>query len=107
MCRDCRCRPATFAARGLIRAYQLLLSPLIGRQCRYLPSCSAYADEAIARFGVWPGLWIGIARLARCHPFGPSGFDPVPEALPAAYRWYLPWRAGGWRPSFAPPPPGD
>ena len=71
------------AAHGLIRFYQLTLSSLIGRQCRYLPSCSDYTDEAIARHGLWAGGWIGAARVCRCHPYGGSGYDPPPAALPA------------------------
>ncbi len=68
------------AAHALIRFYQLTLSSLIGRQCRYLPTCSAYADEAIARHGLWAGAWMGTARMCRCHPWGGSGFDPPPQA---------------------------
>ncbi len=81
---------------GLIRLYRLTLSPLLGRQCRYLPTCSSYTEEAVARYGLWAGSWIGLARLQRCGPFGASGFDPVPEALPQRARWYLPWRYGRW-----------
>ena len=66
------------AAHALIRFYQLTLSSLIGRQCRYLPTCSAYADEAIARHGLWAGAWMGAARICRCHPWGGAGFDPPP-----------------------------
>jgi putative membrane protein insertion efficiency factor len=84
------------AGIGLIKAYRLLLSPLLGRQCRYLPTCSSYTEEAIARYGLWAGCWIGLARIQRCGPFGASGFDPVPEDLPAQARWYLPWRYGRW-----------
>ncbi len=84
-------------ARGMVRAYQLLLSPLIGRQCRYLPTCSSYTDEAISRFGVWAGIWMGLARIWRCSPWGGSGYDPAPMALETNYRWYLPWRAGVWK----------
>jgi uncharacterized protein len=64
--------------RGLIRAYQLFLSPLVGPTCRYLPSCSDYASEAIARHGVVEGSWLALLRLLRCHPWGGSGYDPVP-----------------------------
>ena len=85
------------AARWVIRAYQLTLSGLVGRQCRHLPTCSAYADESIARFGLWPGGWLGLSRICRCHPWGTSGFDPVPPALDPAGRWYAPWRWGMWR----------
>ena len=72
------------AARGLvlggIRAYQLTLSPWLGRQCRYEPTCSKYATEAIERFGVRRGVWLAARRLGRCHPWGRSGYDPVPAA---------------------------
>ena len=64
--------------RGLIRLYQLLLSPLIGPRCRYWPSCSEYAAEAIAVHGAPRGLWLALRRLLRCHPWGGSGVDPVP-----------------------------
>ena len=60
-------------ARGAIRLYQLTLSSLLGRQCRYLPTCSDYADEAICRHGLWAGGWMGAARICRCHPLGGSG----------------------------------
>lgn len=83
-------------ARGAIRLYQLTLSSVIGRTCRYLPSCSDYTDEAIARFGLWAGMWMGLARMGRCHPWGADGHDPVPPDLPDAARWYMPWRYGRW-----------
>lgn len=102
MCADCRSgrdgprTPGRTVAHGLIRLYQVTLSPMIGRQCRYLPTCSAYTDEAIDRYGIWPGVWMGLARILRCQPFGSAGFDPVPGRLDPAYRWYLPWLAGRW-----------
>ena len=65
---------------GLIRAYQLVLSPLMGRQCRFEPTCSCYAIEAIQRHGSVRGGWLGIKRICRCHPFSPGGYDPVPES---------------------------
>jgi len=65
---------------GLIRLYQLTLSPWLGRQCRYDPTCSAYATEAIERFGARRGVWLAAKRLGRCHPWGRSGYDPVPAA---------------------------
>ncbi|MGB8278690.1 MAG: membrane protein insertion efficiency factor YidD [Methylovirgula sp.] len=85
------------AAHYAIRAYQLSLSAFLGRQCRYLPSCSAYMDEAIVRHGLWAGGFMGLARLCRCHPWGSHGFDPVPESLPAGSSWLTPWRYGDWR----------
>ncbi|MEZ5841054.1 MAG: membrane protein insertion efficiency factor YidD [Hyphomicrobiales bacterium] len=83
-------------AHILIRTYQVTISGFIGRQCRHLPTCSAYTDTAIQRFGLWSGGWLGLSRILRCHPWGTSGFDPVPERLPGAGRWYLPWRYGDW-----------
>ena len=65
--------------RGLIRLYQLLLSPFLGNQCRFHPSCSHYALEAVQRFGALRGSWLAMKRLGRCQPFHPGGFDPVPE----------------------------
>jgi putative membrane protein insertion efficiency factor len=73
-------RAVRAALLGLIRLYQLTLSPWLGRQCRYEPSCSRYATEAIERFGVRRGVWLAAKRLGRCHPWGRSGYDPVPAA---------------------------
>src|SRR5579872_4696938 len=84
-------------ARALIAAYRYTLSPIVGVHCRHLPTCSEYADEAIGRFGLWAGGWMTLARLLRCHPFGTSGLDLVPAALPVSARWYMPWRFGRWR----------
>jgi putative membrane protein insertion efficiency factor len=81
---------------ALIKLYRVVLSPLIGRECRYLPTCSEYTEEAILRYGLWAGFWIGLARIQRCGPFGASGFDPIPPALPAQAHWYTPWRYGRW-----------
>ena len=88
--------PGRRAVHLAVRLYQLTFSALIGRQCRYAPSCSHYVDEAVSRHGVWAGSWMGAARLCRCHPWGESGFDPVPQRLAPA-PWYLPWRYGSWR----------
>lgn len=68
----------------LIRLYQWTVSPLLGPRCRFYPSCSQYALEAIQRFGVLKGGWLAARRLARCHPWQPGGFDPVPETHRAA-----------------------
>lgn len=65
--------------KALIRGYQLLLSPLWAPTCRYHPSCSSYAIEALERHGVARGGWLALRRLARCHPWGGDGVDPVPE----------------------------
>ncbi|MFO1429377.1 MAG: membrane protein insertion efficiency factor YidD [Candidatus Competibacteraceae bacterium] len=63
----------------LLRAYQLVLSPLLGNHCRFYPSCSHYAVEAIERHGPWRGSLLAVRRLLRCHPWHPGGIDPVPE----------------------------
>jgi hypothetical protein len=62
----------------LIRGYQLVLSPFIGKSCRFHPTCSAYTYEAIERYGPARGAWLGLRRLLRCHPFHEGGIDPVP-----------------------------
>lgn len=69
---------------GLIRVYQLTLSPFIGNQCRFHPSCSTYAAQAIDQHGAIRGTWFAVRRLGRCHPFNAGGFDPVPGATTAA-----------------------
>jgi uncharacterized protein len=67
-----------FMLRAAIRAYQLLVAPVLPPACRYLPSCSHYAEEAIAVHGPMYGGWLAVRRLCRCHPWGDSGYDPVP-----------------------------
>jgi uncharacterized protein len=63
---------------GIIRFYQRFISPVLGSSCRYLPSCSQYTLEAVEKYGALQGGWMGIKRIARCHPWRPGGYDPVP-----------------------------
>ncbi|MBF0417117.1 MAG: membrane protein insertion efficiency factor YidD [Magnetococcales bacterium] len=63
---------------GLIRLYQLLISPVLPGSCRFYPSCSQYAAEAVSRYGSLKGSWLTLRRLGKCHPFHPGGIDPVP-----------------------------
>jgi putative membrane protein insertion efficiency factor len=95
---------AQIIARAAVKGYRLTLSPLIGSNSRHLPTCSQYADEALARHGFWGGGWMTLARLLRCQPFGTSGLDFVPDTLPEGARWYLPWRYGWWRTTNIVPP---
>ena len=85
------------AGRALVKGYRYTLSPLIGYECRHLPTCSEYADEALERFGLWAGGWMALARLCRCHPWGTSGLDVVPKSKPARAHWLMPWRYARWR----------
>jgi putative membrane protein insertion efficiency factor len=68
----------------LIAAYRRFVSPLLGQRCRFYPSCSAYAQEAVARHGAARGGWLALRRIGRCQPFHPGGFDPVPDQVSVA-----------------------
>lgn len=87
------------AAKALLKApillYRYTFAALTGGHCRYLPTCSEYASEAIEKNGAWKGAWLTLARLARCRPGGGSGHDPVPD-LTAERHPFAPWRYGRW-----------
>ena len=87
-------------AKALLKApivvYRYTLSPILGVNCRYLPSCSEYASEAIDSNGAWKGGWLTLSRLLRCQPWGTSGFDPVPDLSDERHPWWAPWRYGRW-----------
>jgi putative membrane protein insertion efficiency factor len=65
-------------AIGIVRFYQLFISPLFPPQCRFTPTCSAYAITSLQRYGLLKGGWLALRRIGRCHPWNPGGFDPVP-----------------------------
>lgn len=67
---------------GLVRFYQMAISPWLGSSCRYTPTCSQYMIEAVDEWGPLKGFWLGIKRIGRCHPWGDHGHDPVPKRLP-------------------------
>lgn len=64
-------------AVGLIRLYQLAISPIMPPVCRFWPTCSRYSEQAVSRYGVLRGAWLSLRRLGRCHPFHPGGYDPI------------------------------
>ena len=68
----------TWPLIGLIRGYQYAISPLLGRRCRFFPTCSEYAVESLTRHGPVKGVWLTLRRVGRCHPWHPGGYDPVP-----------------------------
>lgn len=76
--------PGRLLGIGVIKVYQFFLSPIIGRSCRHLPTCSEFGYEAIARHGLIPGGWLTFWRVLKCNPFGTSGIDPVPIKM----RWF-------------------
>ena len=83
---------------GLIKVYRYTLSYVLGRQCRHLPTCSAYAIDAIEMHGALAGFWLALSRICRCHPWGSHGLDPVPEKLDKRYGFWQGWRYGRWSP---------
>src|SRR4030081_2796654 len=84
------------AARAMIWIYRHTLSPLVGYNCRHLPTCSVYGADAVERFGLWGGGWMTLPRLLRCQPWGTSGIDNVPDTNPRGGRWYLAWSVLAW-----------
>lgn len=80
-----------FVLMAMIWCYQRAISPWLGPCCRFEPSCSAYCMEALRQHGFWRGLWLGLRRIARCHPFHPGGHDPVP---PVAHSFREEWHPG-------------
>lgn len=74
---------------ALVRVYRLLLSPWLGNQCRFEPTCSAYAIGALGRHGALAGSYLAAARIARCHPWCEGGLDPVPQAPPRLFTRFL------------------
>lgn len=89
-----RIGPVAWVLAGLVRLYQLVLSPWLPPSCRYEPSCSAYALEALRSHGALRGSWLTVRRLGRCHPFCAGGYDPVPEPRLRQSRWHSS-RSGG------------
>ena len=71
--------PLAFFLRFLVRMYKLVLSPVFGNNCRFTPSCSSYALEALENFGALKGTWLTMKRIIKCHPWGGSGHDPIPK----------------------------
>lgn len=78
--------PFTWLLIGLVRLYQLFISPLLGPRCRFYPSCSSYTIEALKVHGVFKGTWLAIKRISRCHPGNPGGVDPVPPCSCGSHK---------------------
>jgi putative membrane protein insertion efficiency factor len=90
------CLAGRAIAKAPIHAYRWTLKPLIGLECRHMPSCSEYALEAIDINGPWRGGWLTLSRVCRCHPWGSHGLDAVPD-ITAEWHPLAPWRYGRWR----------
>ena len=69
----------TYFLISIIRIYQLFISPILGQNCRYLPTCSEYSIESIKKFGFFRGIFLSLKRISKCHPWGNHGYDPVPN----------------------------
>ncbi len=95
-CRICQLC-AAWAIKGPIHVYRWTLKPLIGMECRHLPTCSEYALAAVDLNGPWRGFWLLLSRICRCNPWGTSGFDPAPD-IRHERDLVAPWRYGRWRP---------
>ena len=88
-------RLAAWLAKAPVHLYRWTLKPLIGWECRHLPTCSDYALEAIDRNGAWRGFWLAVSRIGRCQPWGTSGYDPPPDIRGQRHP-LAPWRYGRW-----------
>lgn len=89
-------RATRMAAKGPIHVYRWTLKPLLGNECRHLPTCSEYGLQAIETNGAWRGSWLTLARICRCRPGGSHGYDPPPDIRTARHP-FAPWRYGRWR----------
>lgn len=78
-----------------VHAYRWTLKPWLGHECRYLPTCSEYALDAVDRNGAWRGFWLVLSRVSSCHPWGGSGFDPAPDLAQCDNHAIAPWKL--WR----------
>jgi uncharacterized protein len=94
-CRVCQ-QAAAWVLKSPVHVYRWTLKPLIGMECRHLPTCSEYALAAIDLNGAWRGFWLMVARLCRCNPWGTAGFDPAPDIRREQHP-LAPWRYGRWR----------
>jgi uncharacterized protein len=71
---------------AVIQLYRWFVSPMLGSNCRFYPSCSCYAQESLQRHGAFRGTWLAARRIGRCHPWHPGGYDPVPDSLPPLFK---------------------